>query len=156
MSLVQEIFGSAFELYGFLSQKSKSKNAAKRMLIREIRNNIKRLEHRNRNGINRLMLIQKLENASLLAALEQDFSFNKLCPGQKVNPSSLAHFSPAEKYAGWDADRLMNSIDEKIVQLKELSELYTNEGINAINLTLRLNNLYAQLILVSVLIKQAE
>lgn len=156
MSLMQEIFGSAFELYGFLSQKSKSRNATKRMLLREIRNNIKRLEHRNRKGVNRHILIQKLENTSLIAALDQDFSFNKLCPGQKVNPAMLTQFAPAEKYAGWDANRLMNSIDEKIVQLKELSELYSPEGIKAINLTQRLNNLFAQLLLVSVLIKQAE
>lgn len=46
-------------------------------------------------------------------------------PGAKVNPAMLTQFAPAEKYAGWDANRLMNSIDEKIVQLKELSELYS-------------------------------
>jgi hypothetical protein len=153
MNIVKDIFGSGFEVYTFLSQKSRVKNTTKRLLIREIRNNIKRLEHRNKNGVNRKFLIDKLENNSIINAIEEGFSFNKLAPKQLVDDKIVFHFKPAKRYIGWDANKLLNSIDGKIVSLKELTELYDENGLESVNLTLRLNNLYIQLILVTVLIK---
>lgn len=153
MSIVNEVFGSGLELYSFLTKKAKVKNAIKRLLIRELRNNLKRLEHRNNKGVNRGVLIDKLQNETLLNAIEEGFNLNSLASKQKVDAKVIAVFKKAERYEGWNAEKLMLSIDEKIVSLKETIEFYDNIDQAPINLTSRLNNLYILLVLMSLLIK---
>ena len=156
MNIVKDIFGSGLELYNFLNQKAKVRNITKRKLIREIRNNIKRLEHRNNKGVSKFLLIQKLENTCILNAIEEGFDFNKLAPRQKIDDKTILYIESAKRYRKWDADKILGSIDEKIVALKELEGLYEDVNLAPINVTTRLNNLYVLLILLAVLIKNAE
>lgn len=156
MNIVKDVFGSGFELYNFLNQKAKVRNITKRKLIREIRNNIKRLEHRNKKGVSKFLLIQKLENVSILDAIDEGFDFNKLAPKQKIDDKTIEYISSAKRFKNWNAEKIVGSIDEKIVSLKELEGLYEDESLASINITARLNNLYLLLIFLSILIKNSE
>lgn len=151
MNLAKDFFDSGFELHKFLTQKSQVKNVTKRFLIREIRNNLKRLEHRNKQGANKYSIIQKLENESIVRALSEGYNFNKLVSRREVTADLAEKLKNAKRYIGWDAERIVNSIDEKIVSLKEIVEIYEAENIEQINITSRLNNLFTLLLLLTLL-----
>lgn len=156
MSIVNEVFGSGLELYSFLTKKSKVKNVLKSLLIRELRNNLKRLEHRNNKGVNRRVIIDKLQNVVIIKAIEEGFDFNNLAKKQMVDNAIVKHFKSAGRYVGWDAEKVMYSIDEKIVSLKETIEFYDDLDNAPINITSRMNNLFILLVLMSLLIKAAS
>jgi hypothetical protein len=99
-------------------------------------------------------LVEKLENTQIVKAIEEGFVFNKLAPSQKVDEKIVKFFKPANRYLGWDAEKIMNSIDHKIVSIKELSDLYADIDSSSVNITARLNNVYILLVLISVLMKK--
>ncbi|MBN2484771.1 MAG: hypothetical protein JXB34_02240 [Bacteroidales bacterium] len=155
MSIINEIFSSGFDLYKFLAQKSKSGNITRKLIFRELRNNIQRLEHRNKPGIDRIALIGKLEGANIYAAIKEGFDFNRLAPKQVVDNNLIKTATWAQKYKGWDADQLILSIDEKITALKDITGIYSDVGNAPLNITRRLNNLFLLCILLVLLIKRA-
>jgi hypothetical protein len=154
--MLKDFFGPGFELYKFLSQKSRVKHVAKQMILRELANNIKRLEHRNNKGVNRTALIKMLENSSIVQSIQDGFEFNKLAPGESVDNSIVEKIPSAKRYIGWDAEKLMKSIDEKVVSVKDLLQIYDDVEKAPINITHRLNNLFMQSLLLSILIKKAS
>jgi hypothetical protein len=153
MSTLNEIFGSGFDLYKFLSQKSNVNNITKRLIYREIRNNMRRLEHRNKKGVNLNVLINRLENTSTLKAIQEGFDFRKLAPKMVINELILDKIPAANRYRGWRADKIISSIDEKLVAIKDLTEIYPDLYKAPINITKRLNNLYLLYVILAVLIK---
>lgn len=156
MSILNEIFGSGFDLYKFLAQKSKVSNVSKRLIYRELKNNIQRLEHRNKKGVDRFILIQKLENSSILQAIQEGFDFTKLSPESIVDEQIIKIFKQAKRYKGWNTEQLILSIDEKLTALKDIIEIYTNANEASLNLTQRLNNLYYLNILMVILLKKSS
>jgi hypothetical protein len=154
MSILNELFGSGFDLYKFLSQHSKSRNSYKRLIIRELRNNLRRLEHRNNKGVNRSAIIEKLENTSIVTAITEDFNLNKIAPKQHIDKELIGKIKEAKRFKNWNADKVLLSIDEKIVVLKELNKFYENLDVAPINITQRLNNLYVLCVLLTILIKR--
>jgi hypothetical protein len=156
MSITSEIFESGFDLYRFLTDKSKNKSILLKMLLREIRDNLKRLEHRNKPGVNRRKLIDMLENESYLKAVSENFNFNKISKEIIVDKKIQESMPNAVKYSGWNVEQLLNSIDEKIVSLKDLTKLFDNPDEAPVNLTARLNNLYTLLLLLSFSIKKTN
>ncbi len=156
MSIVSEIFGSGFDLYRFLTDKSKSKSSAGKLLLREIRDNLKRLEHRNRKGVNRSKLIEMLSNEQYLKAVSANFNIRRLAKGNRIDSKVIRDIPSARKYLDWDLDQLLNSIDGKIVGLKELPGLYDSLETAPVNLTSRLNNLYILHVLAGYLIRKSN
>jgi hypothetical protein len=155
MSVLNEIFGSGFDIYKFLTQKSKANNISKRLLFRELKNNIERLEHRNKKGVDRKILIEKLENESVLKAIQDGYDFNKLAPKCAVDDSLIDAFRKAKRYKGWNAEQVVLSIDEKTTSLKDLVAMFPYFKESNLNLTARLNNLYFQCILLVILIRKS-
>lgn len=156
MSLLTDIFGSGFDLYRFLTDKARSKNSLSKLVIREIRDNIKRLEHRNKEGVNREKLIEMLSNERYLDAVSSGYNFNRLCGNQDVDAELIKTLPSAKKYQGWKMEQILNSIDEKIVSLRELPSLYSSLEASGLNITARLNNLYLLLVLAGYLIRKKE
>ncbi|MBN1116965.1 MAG: hypothetical protein JXA77_07170 [Bacteroidales bacterium] len=153
MSIFSEIFESGFDIYKFLNQRSKTKDVHKNLILRELKNNIRRLEHRNKSGVNKFVLIQKLENQSIVEAIKTGFNFNKLAPRQKVDKEIANKILFAKKYIGWNTEKIILSLDEKIVALKEIDELFNKKG-SQVNITQRLNNVFHLCVLLIVLIKR--
>jgi hypothetical protein len=154
MSILNEIFGSGFDLYKFLTQKSKASNISKRLIYRELKNNIQRLEHRNKSGVDRYILIKKLENESIVNAIQEGFDFKKLAPGAIVDKHIIEIFKQSKRYIGWDAEQIVLSIDEKLTSLKDIIEIYSNAS--NLNLAMRLNNLFYLNIILALLIKKSS
>ena len=155
MIALNELFGQGFDIYKFLTSKAQSNNIHKKMIIREIRDNIKRLELRNRTGVNLNLLIQKLDNTSLVKAMENNYQLNKVAGNIKIEPDDCVS-DKFTKYIGWDAEKLLNSIDGKLVALKDILDIFPDLNRSGINITTRLNNLYIQYILVSLLLRKAS
>lgn len=156
MSIINDLFEQGFDLYKFLTLKAQNKNATKKLLLREIRDNLKLLEHRNKTGVDRFAIIIKLNNSSLLKAISENYNFKNLAKKQRITKETFLRLPKAKKYHNWDAEGLLNSIDEKIVAIKNLPDLYPNLENAPVNLTLRLDNLYLQLILISYLVRESE
>ena len=156
MSIIVDLFEKGFDLYKNLTVKAKNNTIIKKQLIREIRDNLKLLEHRNRKGIDRKALIDKLSNSSIISAITENYQFNYLARKQRITPAVASQLPKTKKYLNWDAEHFISSIDEKISSLKNLPDLFPDFAKAPVNLTLRLNNLYFQLILLSYLIRQSE
>ena len=155
MGLITDIFDRGFDVYKFLTLKSKSNIVYKRMILREIRDNIKRLELRNRKGVSLNVLISKLQNENIVNAMEDNFNFNRLAGEAKLEITDQLP-DRMNKYLDWDCKRLVYSIDEKITSLKDIPDMFPGEEGKGINVMARLNNLYIQCILVVFLIRKAE
>lgn len=155
MSLVLDVFEKGFNVYAYLTQKSKSKNKNKRLLLRELRDNMKRLELREKRGVNHELLISHLQNEQLEESMNNGFDLNSLAKGTFVD-KEIVNMSPHfQKYLGWDCEKLMLGIDGKIVALKELFKLIEDVEKSNINVKQRLGNLYVQCVLVSLLVKSS-
>ncbi|MBN1598235.1 MAG: hypothetical protein JW894_08070 [Bacteroidales bacterium] len=156
MSIINEIFESGFDFYKFLTARINESKGLKQLLIREIQYNLTRLKHRNSKGIDKKALIENLKNDILIKVITGNYKFHKLLSNKEINPEMVKNIPRAKKYTSWDCNKLMNSIDQKIVALKDLPKLFPDFNSAPINLTSRLDNLYLQLLLVTLLIKKSE
>lgn len=156
MSMINELFEQGFDLYKFLTEKAKTRNATKKLLIREIRDNLKLLEHRNKQGVDTEALISKLSNTVFLKAISENYNFKSFVKKGRITAAIYSKIPRAKKYENWDADKLIGSIDEKIASIKIIREIYPNLKTAPVNLTYRFDNLYLQLVLLSYLIKMSE
>jgi len=145
------------DIVEFLTQKSRTSNINKRLILREIRDNLKLLSHASRDGVNHLGLINELSNDALTRAFEEGFKFRNLRKG-KVTTTLVTKLNQkrGEKYIGWDMEQLVMSIEGKINELKRLPKIYSNMSTAPLNLTLRLSNLYLQLRLLALFIKSGR
>ena len=91
-----------------------------------------------------------------MKAISENYNFKALVKKQRISEAISKRLPKARKYLNWDAEQLINSIDEKISAVKNLPDLYPDLENAPINLTSRLNNLYLQLVLISFLVKEAE
>lgn len=145
------------DIVEFLTQKSRTSNITKRLILREIRDNLKLLSHASRDGVNHLGLIKELSNTALIQAFEEGFKFKNLRKGKL--PATLVtklNQKRGEKYIGWDAEQLVMSIEGKVNELKKLPKIYRNMETAPLNLTLRLSNLFLQLRLLALFIKSGR
>lgn len=132
------------ELIQFLNTRAKSKDLIQNNLLRELRDNLRLLEHRNNEGVNRKELVYALKTKAIEAAFEKNFNFNRVVHNHTLSNKLLVDPSQA-KYVGWDARRFFYSIEGKIHELKNLFTIYPDVAVAPVNITLRLNNLFFQL-----------
>ncbi|MFI5171258.1 MAG: hypothetical protein ACHQFW_02650 [Chitinophagales bacterium] len=144
---LQTSIGTIKELFTFLSDRSKSKDIIKNNILREIRDNLKLLEHRDKAGVNILALIDSLSFANVADAYLKNYHFSKLVDHNKLLDKKFILNKRQEKYIGWDASKFIYSIEGKIKDLKNLPNLYTDINSAPINLSVRFDNLYYQLVL---------
>lgn len=139
----------------FLTQKSRTKDITKSLLLREIRDNLKLLSHASRDGVNHLGIINELSNYASTRAFEGGFKFKNLRKGT-LTTSVVAKLTQkrGEKYIGWDTEQLVMSIEGKINELKKLPNIYKKIDTAPLNLNLRLSNLFFQLRLLALFIKE--
>ncbi|MBP8250584.1 MAG: hypothetical protein KAX72_10810, partial [Chitinophagales bacterium] len=61
-----------------------------------------------------------------------------------------------EKYIGWDAERFVYSIEGKIKDLKNIPVLFADLSKAPVNITVRLDNLYYQLLLFAIFLHNKQ
>ena len=129
------------DLIAFLNKKAQTNNIHKKQLIKELRNNLNVFSNGFLNNSSYDTIIDLLSNDAFQDTVKNNFSFKKLKPG-KIEMHHI-HDERNKKYSGWNAEKLADKIDEKIIELRNIKRLNsgsTKEVKN--NITLMMINLY--------------
>src|ERR1700722_1251668 len=141
MDLLNASISPLKDLIGFLQKKSKTNDVQKKQLIMELRNNLNVFRNGFLNNTPYDNMIDLLSNDAIQQAVKENFSFKKLKAG--VIEAPHVYDDRNKKYIGWNAERITDKIDEKIVELKNLKKM--NGGSlreTKSNMSLMMSNLY--------------
>jgi len=140
------------DLLAFLYKKSKTNDIHKKQLIIELRDNLNVFKNGFLNETPYDKMIDLLSNHAIQAAIKENFSFKKLRAG--TIEVHHVHDERNKKYAGWTAEKLMDKIDEKIVELKNIKKM-NNNSVRDVknNISLMMGNLYFRMKLMADFIK---
>jgi hypothetical protein len=144
--------GPLKDLLAFLNTEAKTSDIHKKQVIRELRNNLNIFHNGFLNKVSQDVMIDLLQNECYKEALKNNFKFKKLKPG-KIEPYHI-YDERNRRYEGWDAERMMDKIDEKIEELKAIKKMHdgTVKQVKN-NISLMLSNLYYRMKLVADFIK---
>jgi len=140
------------DLVGFLHQKSKTNDVVKKQLYIELRDNLNVFYNGFLNEASYDSIIDLISNDAIRMAVKENFKFNKLRAGK----IEAAHVKDERnrKYIGWDTDKLIDKIDEKIMELRNIRKLNKGTFIKAKNnIPLMMSNLYFRMKLLADFIK---
>lgn len=129
------------DLLTFLNKEGKTNDIHKRQVIRELRNNLNIFHNAFINNISPDVMIEMLSNEAIKEAIKNNFKFKKIKSGE-IKPQHVFD-DRNKKYIGWNAERLMDKIDEKIEELKNIKKMNGGSVANVKNnLSLMISNLY--------------
>jgi hypothetical protein len=133
--------GPLKELIAFLNKEGKTNDVLKRQVIRELRNNLNIFHNGFMNNVSQDTMIDMLSNDMIKEAIKENFKFRKLKPG-RIEPYHVFD-DRNKKYTGWETDKLIDKIDEKIEELKNIKKM-NNGSVDKVknNISLMLSNLY--------------
>src|SRR5450432_1921366 len=144
--------GPLKDLIAFLNKQSKTNNVIKKQLIMELRNNLNVFVNGFINNTPYDNMIDLLSNDAIQEAVKNNFSFKKLKSGI-IEPLQIFE-DRNKKYIGWTAEKLIDKIDEKIVELKNIKKMNKGSVRNVKNnISLMMGNLYFRMKLLADFIK---
>jgi hypothetical protein len=133
--------GPLKDLVTFLNKESKTNDVLKKQVIRELRDNLNIFSNAYKNSNPPDVMIDLLSNEAIKEAIKNNFKFKKLKAGT-IEPYHVFD-ERNKKYIGWGAERLIDKIDEKIQELKNIKKMNGNSVENVKNnISLMLSNLY--------------
>lgn len=133
--------GPLKELIAFLNKEGKTNDILKRQVIRELRNNLNIFHNGFLNNVSQDTMIEMLSNDAIKEGIKDNFKFRKLKPG-RIEPYHVFD-ERNKKYIGWESDKLVDKIDEKIEELKNIKKMNNGSVVNVKNnISLMLSNLY--------------
>lgn len=140
------------DLIDFLYRKSQTNDVQKKQVIMELRNNLNVFKNGFMNEVPYDTMIDMLSNDAIQQAIKTNFAFNKLRAGT-IQPYHV-YDDRNKKYLGWTVDKLMDKIDEKIVELKNIKKM-NNGTVKEVknNMSLMMSNLYYRMKLLADFIK---
>ncbi len=140
------------DLLTFLNKESKTSDVLKKQVIRELRNNLNIFHNAFLNNVEPDVMIDMLGNEAVKEAIKNNFKFKKLKAGT-IEPYHVFD-DRNKKYTGWDAEKLVDKIDEKIEELKNIKKMNGGTvGKAKNNVMLMLSNLYYRMKLLADFIK---
>ena len=144
--------GPLKDLLSFLNSEGKTTDVLKKQVIRELRNNLNIFHNAYLNKVSPDIMIELLSNEAIRKAIEGNFKFKKLKPG-RIEPYHIRD-DRNKKYIGWEADKLIEKIDEKIEELKLIKKM-NGGSVSTVknNISLMLSNLYYRMKLLADFIK---
>ena len=133
--------GPLKDLLAFLSKEGKTNDVLKKQVIRELRSNLNIFHNAFLNNVKADVMIDMLGNESIKEAIKNNFKFRKIKPGN-IEPYHVFD-DRNKKYIGWDAEKLIDKIDEKIEELRDIKKMNSGsvEDVKN-NISLMLSNLY--------------
>jgi hypothetical protein len=143
------------DLIAFLHKKSKTADVHKKQLFIELRNNLNVFSNGFLNEVSYDVLIDLLTNDAIQEAIKENFPFKKL----KAGKIKVEHIKDDrnKKYEGWDAEKIIDKIDEKIVELKNIKKMNNGTFEKAKNnVPLMMSNLYFRMKLLADFIRSDE
>lgn len=133
--------GPLKDLLTFLNKEGKTNDVLKKQVLRELRNNLNIFHNGFLNNVKPDVLVEMLSNEAVKEAIKNNFRFRKLKPGN-IEPYHVFN-DRNKKYIGWDAEKLVDKIDEKIEELRNIKKMNNNSLENVRNnVSLMLSNLY--------------
>ncbi len=140
------------ELLAFLYKKSKTSDVRKKQLIIELRDNLNVFKNGFINQSPYDTMIDLLSRDAIQAAINENFSFKKLKSG--TIHTSVIYDERNKKYLGWTAEKLIDKIDEKIVELRNIKKM-NQDSVKDVrnNISLMMSNLYFRMKLLADFIK---
>jgi len=143
--------GPLKDLLAYLNKEGKTNDVLKKQFIRELRNNLNIFHNAFLNEVSADVMIGMLSNNAISECIKANFKFKKLKAG---NIETYHVFDDRnKKYIGWDAERLVDKIDEKIEELKNIKKMSGSADKAKNNITLMLSNLYFRMKLLADFIK---
>ncbi len=144
--------GPLKDILTFLNSEGKTNDVLKKQLLRELRNNLNIFHNAYLNNVAADIMIDMLSNDMIKEAIKENYKFRKLKPGV-IEPYHVYN-DRNKKYIGWEADKLVDKIDEKIEELKNIKKMNGN-SVAAVrnNISLMLSNLYFRMKLLADFIK---
>ncbi|MDX2047667.1 MAG: hypothetical protein SFU87_12835 [Chitinophagaceae bacterium] len=129
------------QLIGFLHRKSETNDVLKKQIIIELRDNLNVFRNGFINQVSYDKIIDLLGNDAYRNAIKQNFNFKKLKEG-KLEAKHI-HDERNKRYMGWTAEKLMDKIDEKIQEMKNIKKM-NGGSVEKIknNIAIKLSNLY--------------
>jgi uncharacterized protein YllA (UPF0747 family) len=129
------------DLISFLHTKSKTTDVVKRQLFIELRDNLNVFSNGFLNESPYDNIIDLLSNAAIQQAIKENFSFKRLKSGAIEDRHIKDERN--KKYKGWTCEKLIDKIDEKITELKNIKKLNNGSVAKAKNnIPLMMSNLY--------------
>jgi hypothetical protein len=147
--------GPLKDLLAFLNKEIKTSDILKKQVIRELRDNLNIFNNAYKNNNSPDVMIDLLSNEAIKEAIRNNFKFKKLKAGA-IEPYHVFD-DRNKKYIGWNAERLIDKIDEKIEELKIIKKMNGNsvEKVKN-NVSLMLSNLYYRMKLLAEFIKNRD
>ena len=134
------LFGSLPEIITGLSKKARTNVVTKRLLISELKNNLKHFKTAKRNNFNYSQLIAILANVEIIEARRNGFRFSKVKGGAITN--IVIKDKRNKRYIGKDCEWLFHSISDKILELKAIYALNPLTNLDKSNMPLQFSNLF--------------
>jgi len=133
--------GPLKDLLAYLNKEARTTDVLKKQVIRELRNNLNIFQNAFLNNVSPDIMIDMLSNEAIKDAIKNNFKFKKVKAGN-IEPYHI-HDERNKKYMGWDAEKLIDKIDEKIEEMKNIKKMNGNNVEKAENnISLMLSNLY--------------
>jgi hypothetical protein len=144
--------GPLKDLLVFLTKEGNTNDVLKKQVIRELRNNLNIFHNAYLNNVSADVMIDIMSNEAVKECIKNNFKFKKLKPGS-IEPYHVFD-DRNKKYIGWDAEKLVDKIDEKIEELKNIKKMNGN-SVKEVknNVSLMLSNLYYRMKLLADFIK---
>lgn len=133
--------GPLKDLINFLNKEGKTNDINKRQVIRELRDNLNIFHNGFMNNVKPDVMVEMFSNEAVKQAIKENFKFKKIRVGT-IEPYHVFD-DRNKKYIGWDCERLIDKIDEKIEELRNIKKM--NDGsLEKVknNVSLMLSNLY--------------
>jgi hypothetical protein len=133
--------GSLKDLLAFLYRKSRTNDVHKKQVIIELRDNLNVFKNGFINQTPYDQMIDLLQRDAIQSAIRENFPFKRLRAGS-IRPE-LIREERNKKYTGWTAEKLVDKIDEKIVELKNIKKM-NGDSVKTVknNISLMMSNLY--------------
>ena len=155
MEWINSSIASLKDLLAFLYKKSKTNDVHKKQVIIELRDNLNVFKNGFLNQSPYDRMIDLLSREAVRVAIRENFNFKKLRSGN-IRASTI-YEERNKKYAGWTAERLVDKIDEKIVELKNIKKMNRDSVENARNnISLMMSNLYFRMKLLAEFIQSGK
>ena len=121
----------------------------------ELRNNLNVFSNGFKNNTPYDNMIDLLSNEAIQEAVKNNFSFKKLKSGE-IDAAQVFD-DRNKKYIGWTSEKLVDKIDEKIVELKNIKKM-NNGSVKQVknNISLMMGNLYFRMKLLADFIKSGQ
>jgi hypothetical protein len=129
------------DLLAFLYKKSKTNDVIKKQLIIELRDNLNVFKNGFLNQSPYDQVIDLLSRDAIQSAVKENFNFKKLRTG--VIQASTIYDERNKKYTGWTTEKIVDKIDEKIAELKNIKKMNSGTVLDVKNnISLMMSNLY--------------